>query len=136
MARSKVVGRIKQNIVVEGRECWTLFDTGAVNTFVVEDVAALGATHPLEYPRTTRLGGGVLRVEKGCLLNCLIEGRPVDVHALVLPEIGQDEDGKGIEVLFGALEMQRWGIRPIPDEERIDMTHYPEVWVEFLENRP
>jgi hypothetical protein len=28
--------------------------------------------------------------------------------------------------------MQRWGIRPVPDEERLDMTHYPEEFVEYV----
>jgi hypothetical protein len=44
---------------------------------------------------------------------------------MVIDEIGQDEEGKPIEILFGALAMQQWGIRPVPDEERLDLTHYP-----------
>jgi len=27
--------------------------------------------------------------------------------------------------------MQQWGIRLIPDEERLDLSHYPEEFVEF-----
>ncbi len=38
---------------------------------------------------------------------------------------------EAIEVLFGALAMQQWGIRPVPDEEKLDFTHYPEEFVEF-----
>jgi hypothetical protein len=52
-------------------------------------------------------------------------------HALVIDEIGKDEDGKPIEIFFGALAMEQWGIRPIPDEERLDLTHYPDKFVEF-----
>ncbi len=48
-----------------------------------------------------------------------------------MEEIGSDEEGRRIEVLFGALAMQQWGIRPIPDEERLDLTHYPKEFVEF-----
>jgi hypothetical protein len=50
---------------------------------------------------------------------------------LVIEEIGKDEDGKPIEILFGALAMQQWGIRPKPDEERLDLSHYPDEFVEF-----
>jgi len=40
---------------------------------------------------------------------------------MVVKDIGKDEEGKPIEVLFGALAMQQWGIRPVPDEERLDL---------------
>lgn len=59
-----------------------------------------------------------------------VEGRPISTHVMVVDKLGRDEDGKSIEILFGALAMQQWGIRPVPDEEKLDMTHYP---VEFLE---
>jgi len=52
-------------------------------------------------------------------------------HAMVVDEIGKDDEGKSIDVLFGALAMQQWGIRPIPDAERLDLTHYPKEFVEF-----
>jgi len=42
-----------------------------------------------------------------------------------------DEDGKTIEILFGALAMQQWGIRLIPEQEKLDLSHYPEKFVEF-----
>jgi hypothetical protein len=50
---------------------------------------------------------------------------------MVIDEIGKDGEGKDIEVLLGALAMQQWGIRPVPDEERLDLTHYPKEFVEF-----
>ena len=36
-----------------------------------------------------------------------------------------------IEILFGALAMQQWGIRLNPAEEEIDLTHYPDEFVAF-----
>jgi hypothetical protein len=44
---------------------------------------------------------------------------------------GLSDAGKAIEILFGALAMQQWGIRPVPDEEKLDLSHYPEEIVEF-----
>ncbi len=50
---------------------------------------------------------------------------------MVIDEIGNDESGTRIEILFGALAMQQWGIRPIPDEEKLDLSHYPDEFLEF-----
>lgn len=55
----------------------------------------------------------------------------ISTHAMVVDEIGVDEDGIPIEILFGALAMQQWGIRPIPDEEKLDLSHYPDEFIEF-----
>ncbi len=79
----------------------------------------------------TALGGEVREIRTSAILEAEIEGHPIATHALVIDEIGKDEDGKPIEILFGALAMQQWGIRPVPDEERLDLTHYPEEFVEF-----
>ncbi len=64
-------------------------------------------------------------------LHAEIQGHSISTHALVINEIGRDEDGTPIEILFGALAMQQWGIRPVPDEEKLDLTHYPEEFIEF-----
>ena len=125
------MGRIRQTIHVDGRKCWTLFDTGARNTYVIPAVAQVLKTS--QTPRTIRtaLAGAVKETNTAALLEAEIQGRPISTHALVIDEIGKDEDGAPIEILFGALAMQQWGIRPVPDEERLDLSHYPEEFVEF-----
>src|SRR5712691_4889262 len=125
------MGRIKQTIKVDGQECWTLFDTGARNTYVTSSVARVLQTTPMPRTIRTALGGEIKESNTATVLQAEIEGHPISTHALVLENIGKDEDGKPIEILFGALAMQQWGIRPIPDEERLDMSHYPEEFVEF-----
>ena len=125
------MGRVRANVEVAGRSFWTLFDTGSRNTYVVEEVASLLPTFPLGRREPVALGGRVHGVEKHCVLSCQIEGLPIEIRARVLPEIGRDEDGKTIEILFGALAMQEWGLVPIPHEERLDTTHYPREFVEF-----
>ncbi len=65
------------------------------------------------------------------LLEAEIDGHPISTHAMVLDHIGQDDDGRPIEVLFGSLAMQQWGIRLNPEQEAIDLTHYPNEFVEF-----
>ncbi len=134
-------------IKVNGRECWTLFDTGARNTYVTADVASVLTTAKTRRPFRSALGGTVkettLRqacpersrraqdIARTALLEAEVEGRRISTHAMVIDEIGEDEDGTSIEILFGALAMQQWGIRPIPDEEKLDLTHYPEEFLEF-----
>jgi hypothetical protein len=125
------MGRIRQAINVDGRTCWTLFDTGARNTYVIPAVARILKTSPTARPIRTALGGAVRESNTAALLEAEVEGRPISTHALVIEEIGKDEDGAQIEILFGALAMQQWGIRPVPDEERLDLSHYPEEFVEF-----
>jgi hypothetical protein len=125
------MGRIRQTIKVDGQECWTLFDTGARNTCVIPSVAIVLKTSSMRRPFRTALGGKVRETNTSAILEAEIEGHQIATHALVIDEIGKDEDGKQIEILFGALAMQQWGIRPVPDEERLDLTHYPEEFVEF-----
>ncbi|MBI4263729.1 MAG: hypothetical protein HY657_05100 [Acidobacteria bacterium] len=108
-----------------------MFDTGARNTYVIPSVARILKTSPTPRPIRTALGGAVRESTTAALLEAEIQGRPVSTHALVIDEIGKDENGVAIEVLFGALAMQQWGIRPVPDEERLDLSHYPEEFVEF-----
>ena len=125
------MGRIKQTIKVDGQQCWTLFDTGARNTYVIPSVASILRTSEMAHAFKTALGGEVKETKMSAILEAEIEGHLIATHALVIDKIGQDEDGKPIEILFGALAMQQWGIRPVPDEERLDLSHYPDEFVEF-----
>lgn len=125
------MGRIRQMISVNGRECWTLFDTGARNTYVVPEVASLLTTAKLKKPFRSAIGGEVRETIETALLEADIEGRRISTHAMVIDEIGNDEHGIPIEILFGALAMQQWGIRLIPEQEKLDLTYYPEEFVEF-----
>ncbi len=121
------MGRIPQMIAVDGRKCWTLFDSGARSTYVTPAVAEVLKTSAT--PRTIRTALG--ETKRAALLEAYIQGHPISTHALVIDEIGNDEDGNAIEILFGALAMQQWGIRLIPADEKLDLTHYPEEFLEF-----
>lgn len=125
------MGRVREHIKVNGKKFWTLFDTGARNTYVVPAVAAKLVTSKLPKAYRSALGGGVKQAKEAAVLNAEIEGHKVSTLAMVINEIGKDADGKPIDILFGALAMQNWGIRPLPDEERLDLSHYPKEFVEF-----
>ena len=85
------MGRIRQMVKVDGRQCWTLFDTGARNTYVVPSVAQVLKTSPT--PRTFRsaIGGEVKETNTAALLEAEIQGRSISTHAMVIDEIGNDE---------------------------------------------
>ena len=125
------MGRIRQMININGRECWTLFDTGSRNTYVVSEVASLLTTSKLKKPFRSALAGKNKETTETALLEAEVEGRRISTHAMVIDEIGDDENGIPIEILFGTLVMQQWGIRLIPEQEKLDLTHYPEEFVEF-----
>jgi hypothetical protein len=125
------MGRVREHIRVNGKKFWTLFDTGARNTYVVPAVAALLTTTKLPKPFRSALSGETKKTTKGAWLNAEVQGCKLFTNAMVIDDIGKDEEGKPIEILFGALAMQQWGIRPIPDEERLDLTHYPKEFVEY-----
>jgi hypothetical protein len=125
------MGRIRQTIRVDGHDFWALFDTGTRNTYIVPPVARLMASSSTDHPIRTALGGQIREINSTAVLKADIEGHKIATHAMVVDEIGKDEDGRPIEVLFGALAMQQWGIRPVPDQEKLDLTHFSDEFVEF-----
>jgi hypothetical protein len=126
------MSRIRANIKVNGRDWWTLFDTGARNTYVVADVAKNLLSWDMPRTEPAALGGKVHNITRGYMLIGTIKGFWIQTHARILEEIGHDEKDQRIEILFGALAMEEWGIHPVPDEDRLDLTHYPKEFVEFL----
>jgi len=127
------MGRIRKNIEVSGKQFWTLFDTGSRNTYVVNTVAEGFNISQISKSRKVSLGDKEHLLNKVFLLQAKVEGYPVEMDSYILDDIGSDENGKKIDILFGVLAMQKWGIRPLPDEERLDMTHYSKEFVEFIE---
>lgn len=81
------MGRIRQMIKVGGRECWTLFDTGARNTYVTQTVAQLLPTSTTSRPFRSAIGGQVKETDTMALLEAEVEGRLISTHAMVIDEI-------------------------------------------------
>jgi hypothetical protein len=104
---SSRMGRVRQTIKVDGLECWTLFDKGARNTYVIPSVARALKTSSMPHTFRTALGGEVKETNTSAILEAEIEGHPIATQAFVVDKIGQDEIGKPIEILFGALAMQQ-----------------------------
>ena len=125
------MGRIRVELEVNGRKRWTLFDSGARYSYIVRDAAKGLGFLRLPTARTTALGGQTHKVRDVCLVPAKVDGHPIEFQAGVLKEIGRDEDGRRIEVLFGAIAMQLWNIKLDPKNERLDLSHFAPDFVEF-----
>jgi hypothetical protein len=110
---------------------WTLFDSGARNTYIVADCVESLAASDIPEPQPSALGGRTHVVTRECLLVGRVNGYAVSVDARIVAEIGRDEEDKRIEVIFGALAMQKYGINVDTKNEKLDFTHYPKEFVEF-----
>ena len=125
------MGRVYHEIQENGRQLWTLFDTGARNSYIIRPAAASLPLQRLAQPMQVAIGGQVRTFEEGCVLNAYIEGKFVNVLAYVIDQLGRDDRGRPVEVLFGALAMQQWSIYPVPHEERLDLSHYTGEFTEY-----
>ncbi len=131
MQQRSQMGRIREEIDVNGKKCWTLFDSGARSSYIVRDAAEGLDVQNLPRDRTTALGGKKHQVSEVCVVFANVEGHSLEFMAHVLDEIGRDDDGRTIDILFGALDMQLWGIKLDLPNERLDFSHYTTDFVEF-----
>lgn len=131
LTETVIMGRIRQFLEVNGRPCWTLFDSGARNSYIVRPAVGDAETTSLEQPAPIRLGGGQHTIQEICNVVTQIGGHPCFFQAAVLDEIGKDEDGREIDILFGALAMQQWSIRLDPENECLDLSHFTTEFLEF-----
>jgi hypothetical protein len=125
------MGRIRSEIDVNGRRLWTLFDSGARNSYIARDAVRAVDLKKLPKPRETAFGGRTHEVKEACLVLATVEGRPLEFLANVVDEVGVDEDGRPIDVLFGALAMQLWNIKLDLKNERLDFSHFTKDFVEY-----
>jgi hypothetical protein len=123
--------RVCREIEIGRTTCRALFDTEARNTYVTPSAARLLPTSKTPATIRATIGGKVYETNTTAILDARIDEHPVSTLAWVVDEIGRDQNGAAIEVLFGTLAMRQWGVRVIPDEQRLDLTHYPDVFVEF-----
>ncbi len=128
------MGRVRAEIWLNGRAYWTLFDSGAENTYVVPEVSKVLGARKLARPWPARLGGRRHRILEDCRLEATIGGRFIFVEAYVVDKIGIDKRSRPprpFEVLIGALAMQKWGIELNLGRERLDLAGYTKEFVEF-----
>ena len=115
------MSRVVKMIEIEGQSATALFDTGAVYTYVRENL--LGSAVPRrEVPRPFRvaLGGRSIEVRETCLIVGKIEGLDFNTDAIPVEEIGK-VNGQELDILIGALTMERWKIKIDPKSGTLDL---------------
>lgn len=125
------MGRVRVGMKVNAGECWTLFDTGARNSYILAVRVGSMPRWKLRAPEPVALGGRRHMVREECMLVGEVDGHSVRVRARIVDEIGKDEESRPVEVLFGSLAMQEWGIKVDTKNECLDFTHYPTEFIEF-----
>lgn len=126
------MGQVRCEIKVNGKKCWTLFDSGAENTYVTKEVAHLLNPQPLPKVWRSSLGGGVHKITHSCRLDAIIKRHWVFVETYVIDKIGFDKKkGRSFDILFGARAMQQWGVELNFKKEQVEFPYYPKEFVEF-----
>ena len=126
------MGQVRTDIKVNGKKCWTLFDSGAENTYVRQEVAC--PLSPQKLPKTIKshLGGKAHKITHSCRLDAIVEGKWVMVDAYIIDEIGFDKKKRQpYDILFGARAMQQWGMELNLKKEKVELPYYPEEFMEF-----
>jgi len=124
------MGRIYDTIS-NSKPFHTLFDTGAVHNYVTKKAARGLSISWLPEPFTVGIGGEKRNIQEACFIYGELQGRRLFCWALVVEELGLDEQNEEIDMLFGAIEMQRWNIKINPGEERLDLSGFREECIEY-----
>jgi hypothetical protein len=125
------MGRIYDTIISDNRSLHALFDTGAVHNYVTKKAAGGLSINRLPEPFIAGLGGERRDIHEACFIYGELQGRRLFCWGLVVEELGLDEHNKEIDMLFGAIEMQRWNIKINPGEERLDLSSFREEFIEY-----
>lgn len=103
------MARIIKTIEIEGQQALALFDTGAVLTYVREHLLTSALRKPAVEPFRVAMGGRNIEVRDLCLIGGRIEGLAFDTDAVPVQELDQ-ADGHELDVIIGAITMERWEI--------------------------
>jgi hypothetical protein len=126
------MGRVYDTITSNNKSLHALFDTGAVHNYIARKVAQELAPRFLSKPFDVGLGGSIRKISQVCLIEAEIQGNHLHFLAHhVIDDIGNDESGKEIDMILGAREMQVWNIRIEPKEEKLDLTRFRKVFIEY-----
>ena len=98
---------------VEGKKLNGVLDTGAWRSYIRSELTKEFPVVPVE-PFEVKLGGQSFKVKEGKLVLGIIkdtEGRAYQFGHVLYPidDLGQ-ENGKKIDVLFGAVILEDWGV--------------------------
>lgn len=114
------MARIIKTIEIEGQPAVALFDTGAIYTYVRAALVPHAPGRAVTQPARVALGGREIEIRELRLIEGKIEGLDFFADAVPVEEIGK-VDGHDLDVLIGALTMERWEIRLDPKSGTLDL---------------
>jgi hypothetical protein len=125
------MGRAYQAIRNNGRSFWALFDSGSTRTYITEGAARAFKSHPVPNPFKVGLGGKTRTIARFVVLSGELERNKFHTFAYVTSPLGNDEDGRPIDVLFGAISMEEWYVRVDPKARKVDLSNFTREFTEF-----
>lgn len=133
MARNGIKRRIYDEVLADGVRLHTLFDTGAQNSYITRVAADRCGLkrEKVNAPLRTGLGGKKRLLREVVVLQGKLHRFPVLLEAFVVDDLDRGDDGTDIDLLFGILAMERWGVDPDVPRKRIDLTHFKREFVEY-----
>lgn len=114
------MSRILKQIEIEGKPAIALFDTGACHTYVRRALLAGVPIRTLPKPYRVGLGGRDIEVNESCVAIGSIEGLSFDAEVVPVDELGR-ADGHDLDVIIGALVMEKWEIKLDPKSGALDL---------------
>jgi len=114
------LARIIKEIEIEGQKAVALFDTGALFTYVTKHLLTDSVRKELTKPFHVALGGKSIDVREICLIGGKIEGLEFDTDVIPVDKLGR-ADGQELDVVIGAITMERWEIRLDPKAGTLDL---------------
>lgn len=114
------MARIIKTIEIEGQQAVALFDTGAIYTYVRSPLARETPRRAMIPPARVALGGKDIEIRELCFVQGQIEGLGFLADAVPIEDIGV-ADGHELDVIIGALTMERWEIRLDPKTGKLDL---------------
>jgi hypothetical protein len=113
--------RITKEIEIEGKRVWALFDTGALHSYIERALLTKAAKIDVPQPYRVGLGGRMIEVKELFLTSAKIDGLWFDIEAVCADRLGR-VDGRDIDVIIGALTMEKWEMVLDPKKNEIDLS--------------
>ena len=114
------MARIIRTIEIEGQPAVALFDTGAMYSYVRAALVRDAPRRTMTPPAHVALGGREIDIRELCFVEGKIEGLGFLADAVPLDDLGH-ADGHKLDVLIGALTMERWEIKLDPKTGALDL---------------
>jgi hypothetical protein len=114
------MARIIKTIEIEGQPAVTLFDSGAVYSYVRSDLVAQAPRTAVAKPVRVLLGGQTIDITQLCLFNGKIDGLDFFGDVVPVADLGVADHQK-LDAIIGSLNLERWEIKLDPKNERLDL---------------